>query len=63
LPLAIVSLQGAMPTQVLSVVVAERYRLNSGLVGLTLAMDTAIAFVMLPMLLGLLRSTTGIAMA
>jgi predicted permease len=63
LPLAIVSLQGAMPTQVLSVVVAERYRLNSGLVGLTLAMDTAIAFVLLPAILGVLRSTTGIAMA
>jgi malate permease and related proteins len=48
-PLAIVSLQGAMPTQVLSVVIAERYRLNARLVGLTLAMNTALAFVLLPM--------------
>lgn len=48
LPLAVVSLQGAMPTQVLSVVVAERYRLDSRLVGLTLAMDTALAFLLMP---------------
>jgi len=57
LPLAIVSLQGAMPTQVLSVVVAERYRLDSRLVGLTLAMDTALAFLILPWVLHLLRSS------
>lgn len=56
LPLAIVSLQGAMPTQVLSVVVAERYKLNSRLVGLTLAMDTALAFLLMPFLLGALRA-------
>ncbi len=54
LPLAIVSLQGAMPTQVLSVVVAERYRLDSRLVGLTLAMDTALAFVLLPAVIALI---------
>jgi predicted permease len=52
LPLAIVSLQGAMPTQVLSVVVAERYRLDSRLVGLTLAMDTALSFILLPIVIG-----------
>jgi predicted permease len=49
LPLAVVALQGAMPTQVLSVVVAERYRLDARLVGLTLALDTALAFVLLPL--------------
>ena len=54
LPLAVVSLQGAMPTQVLSVVVAERYRLDSRLVGLTLAMDTALAFILLPILTGVM---------
>lgn len=53
LPLAVVSLQGAMPTQVLSVVVAERYRLDSRLVGLTLAMDTALAFLLLPVIAGI----------
>jgi predicted permease len=53
--LAIVSLQGAMPTQVLSVVIAERYRLDSRLVGLTLAMNTALAFVFLPLLAGALQ--------
>jgi predicted permease len=56
LPLAIVSLQGAMPTQVLSVVVADRYRLDTGLVGLTLAMDTALAFVLLPLLVAVVRT-------
>ena len=55
LPLAIVSLQGAMPTQVLSVVVAERYRLDSRLVGLTLAMDTALSFLVLPWVFQLIR--------
>lgn len=49
--LAAVSLQGAMPTQVLSVVVAERYRLDARLVGLTLAIDTALAFLLLPLLI------------
>jgi malate permease and related proteins len=52
LPLAVVALQGAMPTQVLSVVVAERYRLDSRLVGLTLAIDTALAFLLMPLLAG-----------
>lgn len=63
LPLAVVSLQGAMPTQVLSVVVAERYRLNSRLVGLTLAMDTALSFLLLPVLIGVtgLGSVPGLA--
>ncbi len=56
LPLAIVSLQGAMPTQVLSVVVAERYRLNARLVGLTLALDTAMAFFVLPWVLRVIRA-------
>jgi predicted permease len=56
LPLAIVSLQGAMPTQVLSVVIAERYRLDSRLVGLTLALDTALAFLLLPVVLGVLQA-------
>jgi malate permease and related proteins len=59
LPLAIVSLQGAMPTQVLSVVVAERYHLNSRLVGLTLAMDTALSFVLLPVVLALVAAASG----
>jgi predicted permease len=59
LPLAIVSLQGAMPTQVLSVVVAERYRLDSRLVGLTLAMDTALSFILLPVVLALVASAAG----
>ena len=58
LPLAIVSLQGAMPTQVLSVVVAERFRLNSRLVGLTLAIDTALAFILIPVLAGVVSHTT-----
>jgi predicted permease len=48
--LAIVALQGAMPTQVLSVVIAERYHLDSRVVGLALAMNTALAFVLLPLL-------------
>jgi malate permease and related proteins len=56
LPLAVVSLQGAMPTQVLSVVVAERFRLNSRLVGLTLAIDTALAFIMIPLVAGVART-------
>jgi predicted permease len=56
LPLAIVSLQGAMPTQVLSVVIAERYRLDSRLVGLTLALDTTLAFLLMPVVLGVLRA-------
>ena len=59
LPLAIVSLQGAMPTQVLSVVVAERYHLNSRLVGLTLAMDTALSFLLLPVGLALVAAFSG----
>ena len=59
LPLAIVSLQGAMPTQVLSVVVAERYHLNSRLVGLTLAMDTALSFLLLPLVLGAVALASG----
>ena len=58
LPLAIVSLQGAMPTQVLSVVVAERFRLDTRLVGLTLAMDTALAFLVLPWVLQAIRAGT-----
>jgi predicted permease len=56
LPLAIVALQGAMPTQVLSVVIAEKYRLDSRTVGLTLAMDTAIAFLFLPVLIGVIAA-------
>ncbi|HEU5315007.1 MAG TPA: AEC family transporter [Chloroflexota bacterium] len=54
--LAVVSLQGAMPTQVLSVVIAERYRLDSRMVGLALAMNTALAFVLLPFLVGALEA-------
>jgi len=48
---------------VLSVVVAERYRLNSRLVGLTLAMDTALSFLLLPVLIGVtgLGSVPGLA--
>ena len=53
--LAMVALQGAMPTQVLGVVIADRYRLDSRLVGLTLAMNTALAFVLLPILVGALQ--------
>lgn len=60
LPLAIVALQGAMPTQVLSVVVAERYRLDSRLVGLTLAMDTALAFLLMPLLAGAAQHTAAL---
>jgi malate permease and related proteins len=60
LPLAVVSLQGAMPTQVLSVVVAERYRLDSRLVGLTLAMDTALAFALMPVMVGVARHTAAL---
>ncbi len=59
LPLAIVSLQGAMPTQVLGIVVAEQFRLDSRLVGLTLAMDSALAFVLLPGITSVIRATTG----
>jgi predicted permease len=59
LPLAVVVLQGAMPTQVLGVVIAERYRLDARLVGLTLAMDTVIAFATLPLLAGVLRAVLG----
>ena len=58
LPLAVVALQGAMPTQVLSVVVAERYRLDARLVGLTLALDTALAFVLLPLVLAAVGAGT-----
>lgn len=58
LPLVIVALQGAMPTQVLGVVVAEKYRLDSRLVGLTLAIDTALAFLLLPVVLSAIRATT-----
>jgi malate permease and related proteins len=54
--LAIVALQGAMPTQVLSVVIAERYRLDPRVVGLALAMNTALAFVLLPILLGAMQA-------
>jgi predicted permease len=53
--LAVVSLQGAMPTQVLSVVIAERYQLVAPTVGLALAMNTALAFILLPFLVGALR--------
>ncbi|MGI8424064.1 MAG: AEC family transporter [Chloroflexota bacterium] len=60
LPLAIVALQGAMPTQVLSVVVAERFHLDSRLVGLTLAMDTALSFVLLPVVIGIVVATAGL---
>ena len=44
-------------------VVAERYRLNSRLVGLTLAMDTALSFLLLPVLIGVtgLGSVPGLA--
>jgi hypothetical protein len=56
LPLAIVSLQGAMPTQVLSVVVAERYRLDSRLVGLVLALDTALSFLVMPFVVRAIRA-------
>jgi predicted permease len=50
-PLAVAAFQGAMPTMTLTVVLAERYRLDARLVGLTLALDTALAFVLLPLLL------------
>jgi predicted permease len=59
LPLAVVVLQGAMPTQVLGVVIAERYRLDARLVGLTLAMDTVVAFATLPLLVGILHAVLG----
>jgi predicted permease len=55
-PLAVAAFQAAMPTQALSVVLAERYRLDARLVGLTLALDTALAFVLLPLLLPALRA-------
>ena len=54
--LAIVALQGAMPTQVLSVVIAERYQLDARVVGLALAMNTALAFVLLPVLVGAMQA-------
>ena len=54
--LAIVALQGAMPTQVLSVVIAERYKLDARMVGLALAMNTALAFVLLPALVGAMHA-------
>jgi hypothetical protein len=60
IPLAIVALQGAMPTQVLGVVVAERYRLDSRLVGLTLAMDTALAFLFLPWVMRAIQAGSGV---
>lgn len=49
-----------MPTQVLSVVVAERFHLDSRLVGLTLAMDTALSFVLLPVVIGIVVATAGL---
>jgi hypothetical protein len=55
-PLAVVAFPGAMPTMTLSVVLAERYRLDARLAGLTLALDTALAFALLPLLLLALRT-------
>jgi predicted permease len=49
-----------MPTQVLSVVVAERYRLDARLVGLTLTMDTALAFLLMPLLAGAAQHTAAL---
>ncbi|HEV2126380.1 MAG TPA: AEC family transporter [Chloroflexota bacterium] len=54
--LVIVALQGAMPTQVLGVVIAERYGLNARLVGLTLALNTALAFVLLPVVVATVQT-------
>jgi predicted permease len=45
-----------MPTQVLSVVVAERYRLDSRLVGLVLALDTALSFLVMPFVVRAIRA-------
>jgi predicted permease len=59
-PLAVAAFQGAMPTMTLSVVLAERYRLDARLVGLTLALDTALAFVLLPLLLPALRTAAAV---
>jgi predicted permease len=55
-PLAVAAFQAAMPTMTLSVVLAEQYRLDARLVGLTLALDTALALVLLPLLLPALRT-------
>jgi predicted permease len=55
-PMAVAAFQAAMPTMTLAVVLAERYRLDARLVGVTLALDTALAFVLLPVLLPVLRT-------
>ena len=49
-----VTLEGAMPTQLLTLVIADRFNLDSKLLAQVILINTVIAFVTLPLLRGLL---------
>ena len=49
-----VTLEGAMPTQLLTLVIADRYGLDSATLALVVGLDTALSFFTIPLVQGLL---------
>jgi predicted permease len=49
-----VTVEGAMPSQLLTFVIADRFKLNVSILALVIGLDTALAFLTIPFVHGLL---------